>query len=84
MSQSEASWRAKSGSFFSSSEWKRRFSRSRTSPGLGSIAVYFGADTIGRHLDRPVQELFQADGGGGEAHIGIALALGAIEVRGRG
>ena len=38
-SASEASARAKPGSFFSSSGWKRRFSRSSTSPGLAAATA---------------------------------------------
>ena len=40
ISAREASFLAKSGSFFSSSLWKRRFSRSSISPSLSSPAIF--------------------------------------------
>ena len=82
--QGRANCRQKAGSFFSSPAWKRRFSRSRTSPSRRARRQFFdlGADTVGGHGHRAAEQLLQVGGNRSEAVFGVRLSLGPAEVGG--
>jgi len=78
-----ASWRAKLGSFFSSSLWKRRFSRRRTSPSLSAPAACSTSTPMESfdEFHRLGEQLGEAIGGGLEGELGFGAAFGPAEVR---